>query len=392
MNSSFFNLLILLLARPNCGKPSASPSVSPSPSPSPSSSGGCFLGNTPVTLEDGSVKQTQDLAPGDVLATPAGPSEVLLISQEMVSTPLFTMNEVNTPWVTGEHPFPKYGITSYDYDNAGWYSFINAQASVTWPWLVGRLDAIEVGSSMIKFDATTNTTSEVLITSVTGPVAHSGAVYTYTAWPLNSPTRVPNSYMIGYGYVAYSFSQPFISAAGMANSMIRAAQIAYPVLANYASWLTPGQKIKLSCWLQGVAAVHGPYLTATITTAYQTQNPGHLVPTSPPAGYDGPASEFISWLHDFYAAQGRRKRMHQSTGRFWDIWEHEALEERTIPPSFITSILYQFAMAVVYEKNAVWLDWVPYSAANNTINAALDSFNTYINSYDYTSIAQSCVV
>ena len=373
--------------RLSCGLPSASPS----PSPSASNSSGCFLGSVPVTLQDGTVKQTEDVVVGDVVATPDGPSEVFIVGVELVHTSINSINEVSEPWVTGEHPFPKYGTPSYGV-LAGWYSFLTGFTADTWPWLGDVVDPIAVGSTMMKYNATTNATTEVVVSEVIGPYPFFGEVYTYVAWPLNSPTRVPNSYMIGpNGYVAYSPFQPFLAAAGMACSMIDATEVAWPIITNPSAWTSPGQFVDPVCWAAGLAAIHGPYLSAQMASAYNGLNLGSI-PTSPPSNWDGPASEFIAQLREFVQAQGKRKPVHQTLhGRFFEFVFDSPTNGSNQKRGFVETVIpYQDAMATDYEGDVRWLDWIPFASANATIEIALGQFTTFVYSYDYTSLAQSC--
>ena len=347
-----------------------------------------------MTLADGSVKLAQDVEVGDIVATPAGPSEVLFVSTETVNTLIFSVNEITDPWVTPEHPFPKYGVPSYDPNQAGWYSFITNQTGTSWPWL-DAVQPIVGGSSLLKYDVTTNTTSESNVTQVHGPKSFAGQVYTYQAWPLNSPTRVPNSYMVGHGYVAYSYLQPYIAAAGMIYSALLVIDLVTPLVTNPSAWAPPGTNVSQNCWGAGLAEIHAPVLYAAIETAFTTfAPPGTPIPTSPPAGYDGPASEFIEFLREFVITLGRRRKRFDQIQPFY----FEGLPRPSVNTPkgvfsqlrFIDFVPYQNKLAVLYEGRAAWLDWIPAPLANVTILAGLGAFAEFAYSYDYTTLASLC--
>jgi len=337
------------------------------------------------------VVQTKNLAVGDVIATPDGPADILLISIERVTTQAFGING-SPAFVTFEHPFPKYGTPSYGV-NSVWYSYVTAFDIAVWPWLTNSLESIDTGSSLITFNAATNTTSQTTVTSISSPQGFRGNVYTYVAWPRNSPTRVPNLYMIGYDYVAYGVAQADVVVAASEHTFRSAEELAYPILKNSAPWAN-NQSVSNFCWQARLALVHGPYLRDTLEATWTTQNPSTPHPTAEPANWEGPASEFIDYIHDYYATQGSRRGVRESQGGLWASISEEdakaAAEERGGDGSYLGALIYSFAMGP-YRGQIVWLNWVSFEAANATISATLEQFDTYINSYDYTSIANACV-
>ena len=333
----------------------------------------------------------QDVEVGDIVATPDGPSEVLFISTEMVVTEIYSVNEIIEPWVTAEHPFPVYGVPSYE--PSGWYSFVTNDTGNNWPWLGSALP-ITVGSSLMKYDVDTNTTSESNVTQVHGPELYIGEAYTYQAWPLNSPTRVPNSYMVGHGYVAYSYLQPFIAAAGMIISALGAYDIATPLIEDPSPWAAPGANVSGLCWAEGLAEIHAPVMLASIESVFAYfAPPGTPIPTSPPVGYDGPASVFIDIIRDYAVTLGRRRKRFDTIQPFY----YESLPRVANKPKgifsqlvFVDFVLYQQNFANLYEAKATWLDWIPVPLANVTILAGLGAFAEFAYSYDYTTLASLC--
>jgi len=127
---------------------SPSPSGSPSPSPSPSSGGGCFIGTVPVTLADGS-----GCGGWGYRRHPRGTFGGSL--RQHRNREYVNLQRQRDDHSLGHPP----NIPFYDSTQAGWYSFITNQTETSWPWL-DAIQPIVGGSSLIKYDVATNTTSQ----------------------------------------------------------------------------------------------------------------------------------------------------------------------------------------------------------------------------------------
>jgi len=66
--------------------------------------GPCFLGDTPITLADGSTKTVTELKPGDVLRGKTRDNAVLYVPSHLTHEAIYGFNG-SKPFVTGGHPF-----------------------------------------------------------------------------------------------------------------------------------------------------------------------------------------------------------------------------------------------------------------------------------------------
>lgn len=82
------------------------------------SSGGCFHGNTPITLADGSTLPIRDLRRGMEVMTPTGPTTVKYAIKYCVPSGSMDMTQVNdTLMITPYHPIQKDGAWVFPHDH-----------------------------------------------------------------------------------------------------------------------------------------------------------------------------------------------------------------------------------------------------------------------------------
>jgi len=339
---------------------------------------GCFTGDTPVVLADGTVKQTQDLVVGDVIATPVGPAEVIFFTEEeYAGLQLFTWNSIHGGWATREQPFAKYG----DYNS--WYSPVVEADIAVWPWLDGVIHKLGDGSVLMYFDASTNTTSPVVVSNYTvSEEIFEGNVYYYIAWPLWNTTRVPQLYMIGHGYVGYSPFQSTVNIAATSVCQTLAITALIPALLNPP---IPLSSLNLMCWAVKFADLVGRWLSDGVSDSYisiTTLTP----PTSPPSSYDGPAAEWFPIMEANYRKLGYKKRLSETI-----VIDHPDYDKRTLTPEELDAYtITAFRLGQSFVVNGIWLNWIPFSVANATITAVLDKFSNQLATYDFSSLALSC--
>jgi len=321
-------------------------------------------------MADGiTIKNTEDLVVGDVIATPAGNAEILTITVEhVIDAPLYGWNG-DSPWVTSEHPFATY-------DDPSVYAAVDFTILIAfWPWLENDFKLIKTGTSLVKFDASTGQKSRSIVKNLNRTPAGSsftGLVYSYVAWPLTVPAgQVPTIYMMGNGYAAFSYAQPLIPAAAGCVVLRSASTVSFAIVSN-----PPSSPVDQRCWGKAVGDVHGELLTAELVQAYEDLYPNTAIPESPPAGYTSPPQEWLDQLK-VDLSQGAFKR---------DNWGQ--VEVRT--SYFYAEIHDYFDFQASFVGHTMWLNWIPYSEGSQIAAAALTSFTSAANSYDYTSLAAGC--